>query len=150
MRRTRAGRSPPAPPPPSARKYACEQQTSEPPRLCGGRNQEDGMSRNTIVRMVGAALAVAVALSIILALDSDHRWGLSLGLIIGITAASALVAFLITPYVIIAPYRWVLYMIRHTEVSDLVAGALGLIVGLLMAALASIFLSQIQFLRLGQ
>lgn len=108
------------------------------------------MSARTIIRLVGMVVVAAAALSITLTQDHDNAWHLAGGTIIGIACAGALVGLLIAPIVIIPPYRWVVYMIRHTEVSDLVAGALGLVVGLLIAALASIFLSQIRWLSLGQ
>jgi uncharacterized protein YacL len=107
------------------------------------------MSGRTIARVVGLIVAVIAAISITLTVSNDKH-PISAGIIAAITVASAIFAFIFTPIIVFPPSRWVLYMIRHTEVSDLLAGAIGLIVGLLLAALASIFLSQIQFLKLGQ
>jgi uncharacterized protein YacL len=94
-------------------------------------------------------VAVAAALSITLTVNND-RHPIPVGLIVAITAASGALAYAITPFLVFPPSRWVLHMIRHTEVSDLLAGVVGLVAGPLIAALASILLSQIQFLRLGQ
>ncbi len=107
------------------------------------------MSGRTISRIVGMLVAAAAALSICLTVNND-RHPIPVGLIVAITVASGILAFAITPYVVFPPARWALHLIRHTEVSDLVAAVVGLVVGLLIAALASILLSQIQFLRLGQ
>ncbi len=108
------------------------------------------MSARTIIRLVGMVVAAGAALSITLSLNTDHAWHLAGGTIAGIACAGALIGLFITPIVTIPPYRWVVYMIRHAEVSDLVAGALGLVVGLVIAALTSVFLSQIRWLALGQ
>ncbi|HKB46157.1 MAG TPA: hypothetical protein VKC57_00565, partial [Ktedonobacterales bacterium] len=99
------------------------------------------MSGRTIARVVGLVVAVIAALSITLTVSND-RHPISAGIIAAITVASAIFAFIFTPIIVFPPSRWVLYMIRHTEVSDLVAGGLGLVVGLLLAALASTFLGQ--------
>jgi uncharacterized protein YacL len=107
------------------------------------------MSGRTIARIVGLLVAAAAALSICLTVNND-RHPISTGLIVAITAASGILAFAITPFVVFPPARWVLHLIRHTEVSDLIAAAVGLLVGLVIALLASNPLSQIQFLRLGQ
>jgi uncharacterized protein YacL len=107
------------------------------------------MSGRTIARIVGLLVAAAAALSICLTVNND-RHPISTGLIVAITAASGIIAFAITPFVVFPPARWVLHLIRHTEVSDLIAAAVGLLVGLVIALLASNPLSQIQFLRLGQ
>ena len=58
-----------------------------------------------------------------------------------------MVAFIITPYVTLIPYHWIREKIRHAAVSDLIAGAIGLIVGLCIAALASALISPIRLLR---
>lgn len=108
------------------------------------------MSARTIIRLVGMVVAAAAALSITLSLNTENHWHLAVSTIAGIVCAGALVGLLLAPVIIIPPYRWVVYMIRHTEVSDLVAGALGLVVGLIIAALASVFLSQIRWLGLDQ
>lgn len=55
-----------------------------------------------------------------------------------IAAASFGIAFLLTPYVTTRPFFWVLHKITHTPASDIVAAAVGLIIGLLIAALFTI------------
>jgi uncharacterized protein YacL len=68
----------------------------------------------------------------------------------GIIAACAIVAFIITPYVTLIPYYWIREKIRHAAVSDLIAGAIGLIVGLCIAALTSALISPIRLFEIGQ
>lgn len=111
------------------------------------------MSSKTLSRIVG--LLVAVALGALVA--RNYTYGsakdpqsLSLIWVIAIAAACGIIAFIIAPYVSIVPYRWIRHQIRHAEVSDLVAGGIGLIVGLCIAALANIFLSQVRVFQLGQ
>ncbi len=56
---------------------------------------------------------------------------------------SVLVALFITPYITIVPYRWARDKIRVTSASDLVAAAIGLIVGLVISALLTITLTHL-------
>ena len=53
----------------------------------------------------------------------------------GVALACALVALIITPYITIYPYRWVRDTIRRASAADIVAATIGLIVGLIIAAL---------------
>ncbi len=105
------------------------------------------MSGRTILRLIGLLVAAGIALLVGVSLDDKHtHWEL----VGGAAASVGLIFLIITPWVIIPPYHRIRDMIRHAAVSDLIAGAIGLIVGLLIAVLANIFLSQIQFFHLGQ
>ena len=105
------------------------------------------MSGRTILRVIGLLIAAGIAVLVGLDKDPNHsHWGI----IATVAAGCGIIAFIITPYIIITPYRWIRDVIRHAEVSDLIAGAIGLIIGLCIAVLANTFLSQIKFLQLGQ
>jgi len=53
------------------------------------------------------------------------------------------------PFIIIQPARWAREQIRTAEVSDLIAASIGLVVGLIVAALLAIPLSQLKLWNLG-
>jgi len=91
------------------------------------------MSINTISRLVGALLAIGIILGIFF---FDHTVTLfdNIGWLIGIAVASAVIAFIISPYISVMPYRWM----RETSASDLVAAVVGLIVGLIISFLIAI------------
>jgi uncharacterized protein YacL len=93
--------------------------------------------------VVAAGIALLVGLNI----DPNH---VHLDIVGGVAIGVGVLAFLLTPFIVLPPYRRIRDMIHHAEVSDLIAGAIGLIVGLCIAALANIFLSQIHFFQLGQ
>ncbi|GER82038.1 MAG: PIN domain nuclease [Thermogemmatispora sp.] len=97
------------------------------------------MSVNTIARCIGALLAASVGFSIFFfehplstLLLEKLEWSAAIAFV------CALVAFVITPYVTIVPYRWVSHQLRTVAVSDLIAGTIGLIVGLLISVLFGI------------
>lgn len=111
------------------------------------------MSSKTLSRIVG--LLVAVVLGALVAHNvtygsAKNPQSLTLLWVIAIAAGCGIIAFIIAPYVSIMPYRWIRHQIRHAAVSDLIAGGIGLIVGLSIAALANIFLSQVRVFQLGQ
>ena len=58
--------------------------------------------------------------------------------------------FSITPYITIYPYRWVRDTIRRASAADIVAATIGLIVGLIIAALLTLPFSELSFLGLGR
>ena len=90
------------------------------------------MSINTIARFVGALLALAIIITISF---FDHTLPvLNIWWIVGIAAGSAIIAFIISPYVSVVPYRWM----RDTTASDLIAAVIGLIVGLIISFLIDI------------
>ncbi len=94
------------------------------------------MSIKTIARIVGSVIVLGVVVSLYLfdrtALPKNLNW------VIAIAAASIAVAFLITPYISVVPYRWMSEKIRRTAVSDLIASSIGLTIGLIISALLGI------------
>src|SRR2546423_3242273 len=96
------------------------------------------MSINTISRFVGAVLAIGVVISFFF---FDHTVTVfdNIGWLIGIAVASAVIAFIISPYISVMPYRWM----RETSASDLVAAVVGLIVGLIISFLIAIPLANL-------
>src|SRR5215469_3991037 len=108
---------------------------------------EDGMSIKTYIRLVAAVVVAIVAVLVSFGRDPRHDF---IGLEVGIIVASALVAFIISPYITLIPYRWIREKIRRAAVSDLIAGAIGLIVGLCIAALASALISPVKLWDIGQ
>ncbi len=108
------------------------------------------MSGKIIARIIALIVAIGVGIGVFYNLNADPHLHFNLEVTIGISAAAALGGLLLTLYVALVPYRWVRDQIRRAEVSDLLAAAAGLIVGLGIAALVSIFLSQLTFLNLGR
>lgn len=105
------------------------------------------MSGRNVLRLISLIVAAGIALLVGASIDVNHKhWDL----VGGAAGLVGLIFLIITPWVVIPPYRRIRYMIRHAAVSDLIAGIIGLIVGLLIAALANIWLGQIQFFHLGQ
>jgi uncharacterized protein YacL len=96
------------------------------------------MSINTISRFIGALLAIGIILAIFF---FDHTVTVfdNIGWLIGIAVASAVIAFIISPYISVVPYRWM----RETSASDLVAAVVGLIVGLIISFLIAIPLANL-------
>jgi uncharacterized protein YacL len=95
------------------------------------------MSTNTISRFVGALLAIVIAIAFYF---FDHTLPeLHIGWIIAIAAGCALLAFIISPYISVVPYRWM----REAAASDLVAAVIGLIVGLIISFLIDIPLANL-------
>jgi len=102
------------------------------------------MSIKTISRIVGSVIAIAVVVGILLfdrAVIDDRKISLEWGIALGI--ALVIVAFLITPYVTVVPYRWMREKIRGAAASDLVAAAIGLTIGLIISALLAIPLANL-------
>src|SRR6266571_1892981 len=95
------------------------------------------MSINTIVRFAGALLTISVV-TVLFFLDRAslplNIWWLG-----GIALGGALLAFVITPYITVVPYRWM----REAAASDLVAAVIGLIVGLMISFLIAIPLANL-------
>ena len=95
------------------------------------------MSINTVSRFVGALLAIGIVIAFFF-FDRTVP-PLNIAWIIGIAAASAVVAFIISPYISVVPYRWM----REAAASDLVAAVIGLIVGLIISFLIDIPLANL-------
>ncbi len=99
------------------------------------------MFGNMIARISGSIVAIGIVVGIFF-LDRGHlpaqiEW------VIGIAVAAALLAFIITPYVTVVPYRWISDRIRKAAASDLVAAAIGLTIGLIISALLAIPLNSL-------
>ncbi|HLZ61859.1 MAG TPA: PIN domain-containing protein [Ktedonosporobacter sp.] len=102
------------------------------------------MFANTIARIAGTITAIAIT-----AIYFFHpgvkapfaatqiEWA------IGVAVVSAIIAFIITPYITVIPYIWVRDKIRVVAASDLVAAAIGLIIGLIISALLAIPLAKL-------
>ena len=108
------------------------------------------MSGKVVTRLVAFILAVVSGIGVYVTLANDRHHTYPVELSVGIAAGTAVVLLALILYISVVPYRWIRDQIRRAEVSDVVAAVLGLIVGLCIAALANIFLSQIKFLGLGQ
>ncbi|MFL5589491.1 MAG: PIN/TRAM domain-containing protein [Ktedonobacteraceae bacterium] len=96
------------------------------------------MSINTISRFVGAVLAICVVIAFFF-FDHTVPFLNNIGWLIGVAVASAVIAFIISPYISVVPYRW----LRETSASDLVAAVIGLIVGLIISFLIAIPLANL-------
>jgi uncharacterized protein YacL len=106
--------------------------------------EDAGMSIKTISRIVGSVIAIGAVVSILLfdraVIDDRHiplQWGIAIGVVI------IIVAFFITPYITVVPYRWMRDKIRGAAASDLVAAAIGLTIGLIISALLAIPLANL-------
>src|SRR5689334_15220689 len=116
-----------------------------------------------ITRLCGLAVGIAVVL-VIAAKNSAQihtvpSWQVWVGVI---ALGTGLVGLIAAPYIISYPYRFlrdyvVLKLmrvlrdsIRRTNVGDVVAGVIGLLIGLIIAALLTWPLSQLHFLALDQ
>jgi uncharacterized protein YacL len=95
------------------------------------------MSTSTISRFVGAVLAIIIVFAIHFL---DHTLPVvSIIWVVAVAAGSAVVLFIIAPYVSVVPYRWM----REAAASDLVAAVVGLIVGLIISFLLAIPLANL-------
>ncbi len=98
------------------------------------------MSKNTVARIIGALVAIAIVVwlfffnHIVLLealLHNNFWWRVGVYGIIALLAA--IIAFLISPYISVIPYRWLRDQIRGAAASDLVAAVIGLFVGLIIS-----------------
>jgi len=96
------------------------------------------MSIKSIARVVGSLVAIAAIMALYF-LDSSLPSWVNLWWAIGIAGISALIMFIITPYITVMPYHWM----RNTSASDLLAAVIGLIVGLIISVLLGIPLSNL-------
>jgi uncharacterized protein YacL len=95
------------------------------------------MSINTIARFVGALLTIVIIAALFFVDRSTLPF--SIWWIVGFGVGGALLAFVITPYITVVPYRWM----REAAASDLVAAVIGLIVGLIISFLIAIPLANL-------
>lgn len=90
------------------------------------------MSINTISRIIGSLVALGIVIGLFF---FDHTTSsLPIAWVVGIAIGGALIAFIITPYITVVPYRWM----RDTSASDLIAAIIGLTVGLIISSLLAI------------
>ena len=114
------------------------------------------MSIKAIARIIGGFVAIGIVAAFyarfntIVMKDTTTRiaWerllSLPWNLVWGVIAVAAfIIAVIITPHITIRPYRWARDKIRVASASDLVAAAIGLIVGLIISALLGIALVRI-------
>ena len=106
------------------------------------------MSKNTVARIIGALVAIAIVvwlfffnhIALLEALfHNNFWWRVGVYGIIALLAAS--IAFLISPYVSVIPFRWLRDQIRGAAASDLVAAVIGLLIGLFISFLLGFPLS---------
>ncbi len=94
------------------------------------------MSVKAYARIIGSAVTLLVAIALYF---FDHELTRNFWWFTGISAAAVIVAFFITPFITVVPYRWM----RETTISDLIAAVIGLIVGLLISVLLFIPLANL-------
>lgn len=94
------------------------------------------MSKNTISRIVGALVAIAVTTIFFMTnLPNSPAEEVKDPWLWTTVAISTIVALIITPYISVVPYIWVRDKIRGAAASDLIAAAIGLTLGLVISAL---------------
>ncbi len=98
------------------------------------------MSVEFAIRLVGGVVAAMVGwqFGLILTDTSSQNYLLY---VFTIAAATFGIGLLITPYVTVRPFNWARGRVSNMPAHDVVAGAIGLVVGLLTAALLSLPLS---------
>ena len=90
------------------------------------------MSVKTLTRFIGALVAIIIVAAIYFL---DHTLPpLQFEWVIGIGVIAAVIAFIVSPFLSVVPYRWM----REAAASDLVAAVVGLIVGLIISFLLDI------------
>lgn len=110
------------------------------------------MSSELALRFVGGVLAGMGAWQAafgLLLTEATADPSAQLLAVIFVIAASFGIGFLVTPYVTTRPFFWLLDVLTHLPPGDVVAGALGLVAGLLVGALLAPALGQLPWL-LGQ
>lgn len=95
------------------------------------------MSINTIARFVGALVTIVIIAALFFVDKASLPF--SIWWIVGIGVGGAVLAFVITPYITVVPYRWM----REAAASDLVAAVIGLIIGLIISFLIAIPLANL-------
>jgi uncharacterized protein YacL len=108
------------------------------------------MSASMISRIIGTLVALGAGFAVAYEQIHPDHWGWQWAIVIGVAAGCGLIALIITPYVTIRPYRWIRAAIRRASAGDIVAATIGLIIGLIIAALLTFPLSELAFLNLGK
>jgi len=111
-------------------------------------SEDEGMSKNIVARIIGALVAIALVvwlfffnhIALLEALLHNNFWW-RVGVYGIIALLAAIIAFLISPYISVIPYRWLRDQIRGAAASDLVAAVIGLFVGLIISLLLGFPLS---------
>lgn len=109
------------------------------------------MSRRTLLRLGGLVVGIGIGSGIvlgnlrsILALPEAPLWITASVFVCGV------VGFIAVPYVTVYPYHLTRVTIRRMNVDDLIAGVVGIFVGLIIAALLEFPLSQLRLWGLEQ
>ncbi len=109
------------------------------------------MSGRTVTRLCGLVVGIVAVIAITVDHYKDVQkvayWPVWVGIV---ALAVGMFGFITAPYIVIYPYRVIREKIRHTNVSDIIAGVIGLTVGLIIAALLTLPLSQLKLLGLDQ
>jgi uncharacterized protein YacL len=104
-----------------------------------------------MTRLSGLGVGIAITLGVAANNYHDIRavpyWPIWTGIV---ALAVGFVGFIFAPYVVIYPYRLVRESVRRANVGDIIAGVIGLTIGLIIAALLTFPLSQLHFLALNQ
>src|SRR5919197_2186278 len=92
-----------------------------------------------LLRLAGMAIAGAAGwqLGLVLAGPGATAGGEALRYVLVLALAGAALGLLLTPYATVVPLRWLWGLARSVAAPDLVGATLGLLVGLLLAALAA-------------
>lgn len=98
------------------------------------------MSLEFIFRLIGMVVMAAVGwqIGIITVNPSSPEYT---RIVVGLAFAGAGVGLIATPYVTTRPFRWVRHRLRMIPAQDLVAGTIGLVIGLIFSALLALPLS---------
>lgn len=98
------------------------------------------MSKNTVARIIGALVAIAIVVWLFFfnhispletLLHNMFWWRVGVYGIIALLAV--IIALLISPYISVIPYHWLRDQVRGAAVSDLVAAVIGLFVGVIIS-----------------
>src|SRR5450756_941615 len=98
------------------------------------------MSIEFAIRLVGGVVAAMVGWQFGLILTDPSSLNYLL-YVFTIAAATFGIGLLVTPYLTVRPFNWAKGRVANMPAQDVVAGAIGLVVGLLTAALLSLPLS---------
>ncbi|HEX6818163.1 MAG TPA: TRAM domain-containing protein [Ktedonobacterales bacterium] len=108
------------------------------------------MSRRAIAQLATFVVVSVIVFATLWSGDGVPSWNVQgWALRIAIALGAGILALILMPFVVLIPYHWMRDQIRRAEASDLVAAALGLVVGLIIAALLAIPLSQLRLWNLG-
>jgi uncharacterized protein YacL len=107
------------------------------------------MSRVRALQLALWLALSALAFGIGWSLDNGRHFELPALALALISLGVGGIVLALIPFIIIQPARWAREQIRTAEVSDLIAASIGLVVGLIVAALLAIPLSQLKFWNLG-